>query len=432
MAYFIIETKEQLAQLSKVDKCFVDVIALSEETHPQLTSPCVLYYNDLSKGYIIPFNHTEAFTLTIEDIKHLLEGTVYLFDQKWHAQVCNLQIANCVDLYQTLLDQEGTIKDIDCYTNVHADFYRRFTYSEEVNALIPISKHYERCECMFESIRHLIGKEQNLPWLNAFTEAYKWVEEQGIKINEKIFDKYFEPTWKARSVRNGKIYGKYNLYNITSRPTNAFNGVNFLALNKENGSRAAFIPENDAFVEFDFDGYHPRLIANLLNIQVPADKSIHELLGQQYFSKTELTPEEYQESKKITFRQMYNGVEDEYKHIPLFKQIAEFVEAMWLEYQEAGYITLPNSRRIIQENANPQKLFNYYIQCLETVNNVKKLTMLKEYLKDKQTKVVLVVYDSILLDCSVYDEKGTLSDIKSILEEGGYRVKAKKGDNYNF
>ena len=105
---------------------------------------------------------------------------------------------------------------------------------------------------------------------------------------------------------------------------------------------------------------------------------------------------------------------------------------MWLEYQEAGYITLPNSRRIIQENANPQKLFNYYIQCLETVNNVKKLTMLKEYLKDKQTKVVLVVYDSILLDCSVYDEKGTLSDIKSILEEGGYRVKAKKGDNYNF
>jgi len=271
-----------------------------------------------------------------------------------------------------------------------------------------------------------------LPWLNAYTDVYKWVEEQGIKIDEKIFDKYFEPTWKARSIRNGKIYTSYNLYNITSRPTNAFNGINFLALTKENGSRAAFIPENDAFVEFDFDGYHPRLIANLLNIQVPTDKSIHELLGQLYFGKEELTPEEYQESKKITFRQMYNGVEDQYKHIPLFEHIAEFIEAMWLEYQKVGYITLPNDRRIIQDNANPQKLFNYYIQCLETVNNVKKLSMLKEYLKNKQTKVILVVYDSILLDCSVYDEKGTLSDIKNILEEGGYRVKAKKGDNYNF
>jgi hypothetical protein len=63
---------------------------------------------------------------------------------------------------------------------------------------------------------------------------------------------------------------------------------------------------------------------------------------------------------------------------------------------------------------------------------VKKLSRLKEYLKDKQSKVLLVVYDSILIDCSVYDEKGTLSDIKAILEEDGYRVKAKKSNNYNF
>ena len=430
--YFIAETKEQIAQLPKVDKCFIDIISLSEETHPQLTSPCVLYYNDFTKGYIIPFNHTETFTLTFEDIKHLLEGTVYLFDLKWHAQICDLQTANCVDLYQTILDQEGTIKDMDCYTNVHTDFYRRFMYSEEVNALIPISKHYERCECMFESIRHLIGMEQNLPWLRAYTEAYKWVEEQGISIDEKLFSKHFEPAWKARSIKDGKIYSKYNLYNITSRPTNAFNGINFLALPKENGSRAAFIPENDVFIEFDFDGYHIRLVANLLGIQLPSDKSIHEVLGQQYFNKSELTPEEYQESKKITFRQMYNGVEEEYKHLVLFKHIAEFVEVMWAQYKLNGYINLPNTRKIVQENANPQKLFNYYIQCLETVNNVKKLTRLKELFKDKKSKVVLVVYDSILIDYSTDDPKGFLGEIKAVLEEDGYKVKAYKGFNYSF
>jgi hypothetical protein len=43
-----------------------------------------------------------------------------------------------------------------------------------------------------------------------------------------------------------------------------------------------------------------------------------------------------------------------------------------------------------------------------------------------------VVYDSILIDYSADDGKRTLSDIKNILEEDRYRVKAKKGHNYNF
>ena len=432
MAYFIVETEEQLSQLPKVEKCFIELMALSEHTHPSLTSPCVLYYNDFEKGYIIPINHSEAFSLSTIQVQEFLKdiSRVYLLDKKWHSYY--LDLPNSIDLNFTVLDIDGKTKDFQCYTPVHLDFYEKLKYSPAVNTYIPISKHYERCECMFDLVKDYVGKEQNTEWQDKYTEVYKWVEEQGILVDEKLFDKYFETPWKDRSLRDSKVYSSYNLYNITSRPTNAFNSINFLAFNKENGSRVAFIPQNDAFVEFDFDGYHLRLIANLLNIAIPADKSIHELLGQQYFGRTELTPEEYQESKKITFRQMYNGVEDEYKHINLFKQIAEFVEAMWDEYKRVGFATLPNGRQIIQENANPQKLFNYYIQCLETVNNVKKLSVLKEYLKDKQSKVLLVVYDSILIDCSVYDDKGTLVDIKNILEEGGYKVKAKKGDNYNF
>jgi len=129
---------------------------------------------------------------------------------------------------------------------------------------------------------------------------------------------------------------------------------------------------------------------------------------------------------------MYNGVEDEYKHIEFFEDVAITVEAMWSAYKTNGFLELPNGRRIILENANPQKLFNYYIQCLETVNNVKKLDKLKHYLQDKKSKVLLVVYDSILIDYSVEDGKGTLLHIKDILEADRFRVKAKKGHNYNF
>ena len=430
--YFIIETAEQLSQLPRPEKCFIELMSLSEHTHPALTTPCVLYYNDFEKGYIIPINHSEAFSLTTIQIEDFLRDIpkVYLLDKKWHSYY--LDLPNSIDLYFTVLDVEGKIQDFQCYTPVHLDFYEKLKYSPQVNTLIPISKHYERCECMFEMVKDYVGKESSTGWQDKYTEVYKWVEEQGILVDEKLFDKYFETPWKARSVKDSRVYSSYNLYNITSRPTNAFNSINFLAFNKENGSRTAFIPQNDAFVEFDFDGYHIRLIADAMHTDIPQNQSIHEYLGKQYFNKEELTPEEYQEAKKITFRQMYNGVEEEYLYIEFFEDVYHTVRAMWTTYTNNGFLELPNGRKLIQENANPQKLFNYYIQCLETVNNVKKLNKLKDYLKDKQSKVLLVVYDSILIDYAVSDGKGTLSHIKDILEEGGYKVKAKKGDNYNF
>ena len=430
--YFIVETEEQLAQLSRPEKCFIELMSLSEHTHPSLTTPCVLYYNDFQKGYIIPINHSEGFPFSIEKIQTFLQEIpkVYLLDHKWHSYY--LDIPNAIDLYFTALDVDGKVEDFQCYTPVHLDFYEKFKYSPTVNTYIPISKHYERCECMFEMVKKYIGLELNTEWQSKYTEVYRWVEEQGILVDEKLFDKYFETPWKARSVKDSRVYSSYNLYNITSRPTNAFNSINFLAFNKENGSRTAFIPQNDIFVEFDFDGYHIRLIADAMHTDIPQNQSIHEYLGKQYFNKEELTPEEYQEAKKITFRQMYNGVEEEYMNIEFFEDVYHTVRAMWTAYTNNGFLELPNGRKLTQENANPQKLFNYYIQCLETVNNVKKLSKLKEYLQNKQSKVLLVVYDSILIDYSVEDGKGTLSDIKNILEEGGYRVKAKKGHNYNF
>ena len=430
--YFIIETEEQLAKLPKVDKCFIELMSLSEYTHPTLTNPCVLYYNDFQKGYIIPINHSEGFSIKLQSIENLLKTIpkVYLLDKKWHSYYLNLP--NSIDVYFTVLDREGQIKDFQCYTPVHLDYYEKFKFSSFVNDYIPISKHYERCECMFETVKDYIGLESNTEWQNKYVEVYKWVEEQGILIDEKLFDKYFETPWKGRSIGNSKVYSSYNLYNITSRPTNAFNSINFLAFNKENGSRTAFIPENDAFVEFDFDGYHLRLIANKMGTEIPQDQSIHEYLGKQYYGKDELTPEEYQEAKKITFRQMYNGVEEGFRNIEFFEDVAIAVDAMWATYKNNGFLELPNRRRITIENPNPQKLFNYYIQCLETVNNVKKLDKLKKYLKDKKSKVLLVVYDSILIDYSASDGKGTLSHIKDILETEGYRVKAKKGSNYDF
>lgn len=432
--YFIIETKEQFEQLPKTSKCFIDVVTLSEDTHPSLTSPSIIYYNDFEKGYIIPINHTEGFSLDFQLIEDLLASKekVYLLDKKWHSYFFKYDTKNFVDAYFTMLNEHGKVEDLNCYTNVHRDFYYKHKYLENVNGILPISKHYERCECMFESILPYIGKEKDLEWIHSYVEVYKWVEEQGIGIDEKLFDKYFEPTWKANSIKNGKIYSSYNLYNITSRPTNAYNAINFLAFTKDNKSRSAFIPINDIFVEFDFDGYHLRLIANKIGYELPTNISIHTYLGQQYFGKKELTPEEYQESKKITFRQLYNGVEAEFRQIDFFNKVAIFIEDLWDTLQYQRYIVLPNGRYLKGVEFNPQKLFNYYVQCLETVNNVQKLLKLKQLLQNAKSKVVLVVYDSILIDFSKEDGREMLDNIRDILQEDSYLVKAQMGKSYDF
>lgn len=431
MAYYIIETEEQLTKLATTEKCFIDLVTKSEDNHSALTAPSAIYYNDFEKGYMLILDHSEGFSLPIQLVEDFLQKhqQVYLLNKKKHSYYLNLP--NSIDLLFTALEVDGSTKDFSCETIVHRDFGHRHRYLPNINCLIPICKHYERCECMFEGIRPYIGKEANLPWLNTYTDVYRWVEEQGIAINEKVFDKYYEPVWKANSVSKGKIYTSYNLYNITARPTNAFNSINFLALAKGD-ARSSFIPSNDFFADFDFDGYHLRLIANMLNVELPTDQSIHTYLGTQYFQKEELTEEEYQLSKKITFRQLYNGIEEDVKHIELFQRADTFIQELWTGYKRNGYTTLPNGRLLIQENPNPQKLFNYYIQCLETVNNVKKLVKLKEYLMDKKSRVVLVVYDSILIDFSKQDGMATFEGIKAILQEDNYIVKVKTGNDYDL
>jgi hypothetical protein len=230
--YFVIETEEQLLQLPKPEKCFIELMSFSEPTHPHLTSPCVLYYNDFQKGYVITINHSEAFPIPLASIQAFLSTIpkVYLLDKKWHSYY--LDLPQGIDLYFTALDIDGKVEDFQCYTPVHLDFYEKFKFSPSVNDYIPISKHYERCECMFEMVKKYVGQESNTEWQNKYVEVYKWVEEQGILIDEKLFDKYFETTWKGRSIRDSRVYSCYNLYNITSRPTNAFNSINFLAFNK--------------------------------------------------------------------------------------------------------------------------------------------------------------------------------------------------------
>ena len=66
------------------------------------------------------------------------------------------------------------------------------------------------------------------------------------------------------------------------------------------------------------------------------------------------------------------------------------------------------------------------------MSNVEILQKVFKYLENKQSNIVLYVYDSILLDFNKEDGISLVKDIKNILESTGYFVKMKKEINYDF
>ena len=107
----------------------------------------------------------------------------------------------------------------------------------------------------------------------------------------------------------------------------------------------------------------------------------------------------------------------------------------WREYKRSFSVKSDIYNREIKGqnlfNMNSNKLFNYLIQLDETENNMNVITGIKDYLKDKHTKLVLYNYDSFLFDYCQKDGKNILNEIKNIIENNKFPTKVKAGKNYN-
>ena len=425
----IIETSHQLQQLQEhcTDHCFVQVIPSNDNFHPKLNNVSCVYYRCLgSKGYIFPINHSETFNLQWEEVIDFFKkhSIIHVIDKKFHSYFLPPTLKINDIQFKSLNKTNQIIKADEFDTPTHTHFYREHYFRNNLNNIIPISKQLEKWESVFHNIKpYLDGKQED--WFdNQYTPVFKQIEQQGIKASPSKFHYFFEPDFDEYSIYKNKVYSSYNLYNITTRPSNTFNNINFAALPKENGARKVFIPQNNYLIEYDFTAYHPSLISNLFNYKF--DISPYEHLGK-------ILNVSEKQAKEITFQNIYGGVRKEFRDKPFFKQTYEKTYDIWNEFQKNGLITLPNGR-VLYDNGDfsPSKLFNYVIQSLETTSNVEILQKVLKYLEDKQSSIILYLYDSILIDFYKEDGIQTLIDIKNLMEVNGFKVKMKKGKDYNL
>ena len=405
--YYIVETKEQFNYLQQdlPKQCFVNVISQNDNVHPYLTKPCLVYYHNGDKGYILPIDHNEAFRLEWDEVRTFIAShdSVYVLDKKYH-----MYFLDHNNLYD--LNFNKYIDESNYDTPVHTNFNKQKYYLSELNSLIPIPKHYEK----WENIYNDITLEPVNEFLNTkFTNVFYQIEKSGIGIDPKKFNKHFEVTWKDNSIYGNTVYTQYNLYNLTTRPSNAFNGVNYAALPKDH-ARESFEPNNYVLVEFDYSAYHPRIIAKEIG---------HTFTGNPY----DEVP------KEVMFQNLYGGIRDEYKDLPFFKKLDGFLGDKYKTFAISGGLILACNKLIhLDKNthANRNKLLSYLIQSYETYYNVITLERVLKLLENKKSKIVLYTYDSILLDIDKSEIKKLLPLIKQELEADGFPTRMSVGENY--
>ena len=422
--YWLVEDEEQLNILknSSYKEAFIEVIPYNDAIHPVQNYVSLVYIRPItaSKGFMVCITHSEALNALNTRITDLLNKfeILYCRDKK--------EILHYYpNIFKTLYDiNPPPTTYIRPTTQTHELYYRKHKDNPELNLIIPIVKHYEICETIFRDLKENINRKKTKYdefYNNRVSLVFNSIERNGIRIHNETFKEHFHP------VDGEYVHTQFNLKTTTTRPSNKFKNVNYAALNKENGCRKSFIPSNDVLYEVDISAYHPSLSCRLINYNFPTS-DIHT-----HFSK--LYKVDYNKAKELTFKQLYGGVFKQYEHLEFFSKISIYVKELWKEFEREGQITCPVSNFVYKKEnlgeMNPQKLFNYLLQNLETSMNVRILWDMCIMLVGKKTKLVLYTYDSFLFDLNEEDEN-IRKEIEEIFKKYKLNIKIKQGYDYDF
>ena len=395
--------------------CFLIPILSDVNRHPLENTLCAVYVKivDGEEG-LLCFNHGETLKLSLEKLLTLDKlGRKFVRDKKQLNHIVKLK--NVIDVnLQYYMDKNEPLEWDELSTNTHDYFYRVMWKMKNTNRIIPIFKHLELCR---EQVK-VLEKYYQLPIHKQYNDEIinnlSFIESSGLRKDDEM------------------VYSEYNLYTSTGRPSNRFGGINFAALNKKDESRKPYTSrfQDGILVEFDYDAYHLRLIGHILDYKFPKG-SVHEHMSEFYGDV------DYETSKSTSFQYLYGRIPQQVIDTnPFFSRVNNYITEIWGEFKREDFVKSNiYNKRIYKKNLsamNRNKLFNYMIQLLETENNMKVMSELIPFLKDKQSKLILYSYDSFLFDFKLTDGLDFLKGVKEILEQDGvFPTKSSRGLNYH-
>jgi len=387
----------------------------SHRAHEFGTHISFLYYRTDSEDGIINFNHIDANGLPHFPIEKLCnENTLVLGNRYIQSKGLDYEWVYFEEYGKPFIFNEFAESLYKGYRNDYT----------EMNDCIPLMKWYE----LLKAIPDIQNRRS---WYRTYSDSIKILgrlEGAGVKVEEEKFIDSF--SFNPAFIDGGKVYTQYNPYTTTGRPSNRHLNVNYSALNKSDGTRSAFISRfgGGTLLQFDYESYHIRLIAKLIGYEFPKGVTAHQHLADLYGC-------DYETAKKVTFTYLYGGLDDSARTIPFFIEVDKYIKGLYQKFVISGRLTTPLYKREIHfskiEGATEQKVFNYLLQALETEINYMKIGKVLDWLECKKSKMVLYTYDAFLIDTHPNERDEILKSVTTIMEEGGFPVRAEEGKNYD-
>lgn len=409
--------------------------------HGYLNRLSLLYLSDLQDNEaILAYNHDECESL--DSISHQMvldkinNTNIFILDKKNNMFLFpGIKILYDIELMEYI--RYGEVKtDFNVKTTAHRLIYRNFYNNDDINTYVPLVKQIEYFDIIKDKAlktifdnSDVLEDESYINYNNIQPSIFGVMESNGVYVNQKYKNR--------RVVYDNLIYPKYDFNTKTGRPSCTHHGLNFLSMNKNDGSREMFesrFNHEGRMLLIDYKSRHLYLIADML--KETFKENPHTYLGKIYLGKKQLTEEEYEESKKITYQILYGGVPKEFEKIKFFKKIKKLMDELYKAYNNDGFLVTPIYKRKMYKSVlgdlKRQKLFNYYFQAVETeygMNVAKDVIM---FLNNYETKCILYIYDSFLLDFYLHDGREMLDGLVKIISQNDkYPITIKEGVNYN-
>ena len=417
------------------NKIYLKLILRHNNKHNICNEPIAAFVYDFINNdiFYINFTHPDLppdADVSFSSFKTTLSGKdVYVKNKKSYKYWVDCNLID-VDLFGFISKNELLSETCDTPTHfLHMNM-------NDVGYVTPYVLHQHNFNEEINKIKDSYKKNHNSYCFkffnNVVTDTLFLVEKNGLKIDETLFQQHFD-----KKSTSGYVYSEYHIYNPTGRPSNSHDGINYAALKKDDGSRSSFISRFEAgkLLMVDFTGFHPYIVANLIDYVVPEDETIYQHLAKHYYNIDIVDDDMIKKSKKLTMINLYGQIKAPYDDIEYFKKTEALKDEYWSEFINKGYVKTPIYKRKITNkhinDANKNKLFAYIIQAAETEYSIDRLSSCIQFVSNKPIVPILYNYDAILFDVSEEAKRSDVCDLIEIIKNKRFKVKIYVGKNYN-
>lgn len=394
-------------------------------THPINNTVIAAFIYDLKfdMAYYYNFSHPDV----------LINSSFFEFKNKFK----NKFIVKNKKIYKYFIDNE--LYDIDILSFIYtkninkSKSYIKIKNNGIVKAYIQHQTEFlEEVKEVKRLYQYYKEIDYSYSYFDNLSEVLFLVEKNGLAIDINKFNKNFN-----KNEKNNIIYTDYNIYNITGRPSNSFDGINYIALSKNNFCRESFISryKNGKLLLMDYIGYQPSIVAHLIKYKIPENETIYEHLAKLYYNKAVITEDDIKNIKKLILINLYGETSDDFLKLEFFQRVEELKNKLWYLYNKNKVLeTFLYKRKLyynIIGNISKSKLFSYIIQSAETEYNLDRIKYCLNYGNPIHILPILYVYDSLLFDIDSNVTIDQILDLKYLLEMGTFKVRTYVGCNYN-